>query len=205
MKQSVLVSFLVVLVACMLLPYPGHGRGGSRGGGSRGGGFSHGYSGGHSGLTGHQGLRSSSRTSSSAYRPFYSSYRPPYSSYRASYQPYRRTFPGYRPFYNWGYRPFWGVSYPWWGFYSWDPFYYPYNVPYDYYGGDDFPDTELTVEPDSGPVSNPSAYADPSFRTDQGYASQGTTNQPGQWIQVPAQWVGGTWVPSHAAWVPTNP
>jgi outer membrane lipoprotein SlyB len=28
---------------------------------------------------------------------------------------------------------------------------------------------------------------------------------PGQWIQVPGQWVGGKWVPAHRAWVPVNP
>ena len=28
---------------------------------------------------------------------------------------------------------------------------------------------------------------------------------PGQWIQVPGQWIGGKWVPAHKAWVPVNP
>jgi uncharacterized membrane protein YebE (DUF533 family) len=28
---------------------------------------------------------------------------------------------------------------------------------------------------------------------------------PGQWIDVPGQWVGGKWVPAHRAWVPVNP
>ena len=28
---------------------------------------------------------------------------------------------------------------------------------------------------------------------------------PGQWIQIPGQWVGGKWVPAHKAWVPINP
>jgi phage tail tape-measure protein len=28
---------------------------------------------------------------------------------------------------------------------------------------------------------------------------------PGQWIEVPGQWVGGKWVPAHRAWVPVNP
>jgi len=27
---------------------------------------------------------------------------------------------------------------------------------------------------------------------------------PGQWVDVPGQWVGGTWVPPHRAWVPAN-
>ncbi len=28
---------------------------------------------------------------------------------------------------------------------------------------------------------------------------------PGQWVDVPGQWVGGRWVPSHKVWVPVNP
>ncbi len=28
---------------------------------------------------------------------------------------------------------------------------------------------------------------------------------PGRWVQVPGQWVGGRWVPSHKVWVPVNP
>jgi uncharacterized membrane protein YebE (DUF533 family) len=28
---------------------------------------------------------------------------------------------------------------------------------------------------------------------------------PGQWVEVPGQWVGGKWVPAHRAWVPVNP
>ena len=27
---------------------------------------------------------------------------------------------------------------------------------------------------------------------------------PGQWVDVPGQWVGGTWVPPHKAWVPAS-
>jgi uncharacterized protein YcfJ len=30
-------------------------------------------------------------------------------------------------------------------------------------------------------------------------------NPPGQWVQVPGQWVGGKWIPTHRAWVPINP
>jgi outer membrane lipoprotein SlyB len=28
---------------------------------------------------------------------------------------------------------------------------------------------------------------------------------PGQWVEVPGQWIGGRWVPAHRAWVPVNP
>jgi phage tail tape-measure protein len=28
---------------------------------------------------------------------------------------------------------------------------------------------------------------------------------PGRWVEVPAQWMGGKWVPAHRAWVPVNP
>ena len=28
---------------------------------------------------------------------------------------------------------------------------------------------------------------------------------PGQWVEVPGQWAGGKWVPSHMVWVPVNP
>jgi uncharacterized protein YcfJ len=28
---------------------------------------------------------------------------------------------------------------------------------------------------------------------------------PGQWVEVPGQWVGGKWIPTHKAWVPINP
>ncbi|MGR3310641.1 MAG: glycine zipper domain-containing protein [Candidatus Brocadiales bacterium] len=28
---------------------------------------------------------------------------------------------------------------------------------------------------------------------------------PGHWIEVPGQWVGGQWVPSHKIWAPENP
>lgn len=30
-------------------------------------------------------------------------------------------------------------------------------------------------------------------------------NPPGQWVEVPGQWVGGKWVPTHKVWVPVNP
>ncbi|MEI6153029.1 MAG: YMGG-like glycine zipper-containing protein [Deltaproteobacteria bacterium] len=28
---------------------------------------------------------------------------------------------------------------------------------------------------------------------------------PGQWVNIPGQWVGGKWVPSHKVWMPVNP
>ncbi|OPY74750.1 MAG: hypothetical protein A4E63_00617 [Syntrophorhabdus sp. PtaU1.Bin050] len=28
---------------------------------------------------------------------------------------------------------------------------------------------------------------------------------PGRWVEVPGQWAGGRWVPSHKVWVPVNP
>ena len=28
---------------------------------------------------------------------------------------------------------------------------------------------------------------------------------PGQWVEVPGQWIGGKWVPAHKVWVPVNP
>jgi len=39
------------------------------------------------------------------------------------------------------------------------------------------------------------------------YASPGTQPEapPGRWVEVPGQWVGGKWVPTHKAWVPVNP
>jgi len=38
-------------------------------------------------------------------------------------------------------------------------------------------------------------------------APQGSENKnpPGEWIEVPGQWIGGKWVPAHKAWVPVNP
>ena len=44
------------------------------------------------------------------------------------------------------------------------------------------------------------AYPDPD-------SAPRTRNEapPGEWVMVPGQWVGGTWVPSHKAWVPVNP
>ncbi len=39
------------------------------------------------------------------------------------------------------------------------------------------------------------------------YAASGPAAEapPGEWRQVPGQWVNGRWVPSHRVWVPVNP
>ncbi|OPY73602.1 MAG: hypothetical protein A4E62_00366 [Syntrophorhabdus sp. PtaU1.Bin002] len=44
-------------------------------------------------------------------------------------------------------------------------------------------------------------------RESRAYASPGTQPEvpPGRWVEVPGQWVGGKWVPTHKAWVPMNP
>lgn len=34
---------------------------------------------------------------------------------------------------------------------------------------------------------------------------QSLEGPPGQWVDVPGQWVSGKWVPSHKVWVPVNP
>jgi hypothetical protein len=44
------------------------------------------------------------------------------------------------------------------------------------------------------------AYPDPAI-TGQ-YTGE---NPPGQWVEVPGQWVNGKWIPSHRAWVAVNP
>lgn len=36
-------------------------------------------------------------------------------------------------------------------------------------------------------------------------AGQSLEPPPGQWVDVPGQWSGGRWVPSHKVWVPVNP
>jgi len=37
------------------------------------------------------------------------------------------------------------------------------------------------------------------------YAATADERPPGEWIEVPGQWVGRRWVPAHRAWVPVNP
>jgi hypothetical protein len=36
-------------------------------------------------------------------------------------------------------------------------------------------------------------------------APENVQQPPGQWVDVPGQWNGGKWVPSHKVWVPVNP
>lgn len=45
------------------------------------------------------------------------------------------------------------------------------------------------------------AYAapDPEFTAKYG------KNPPGEWVTIPGQWVGNTWVPQHKVFVPVNP
>lgn len=43
-------------------------------------------------------------------------------------------------------------------------------------------------------------------RQQRAYAAPGPDQPPpGRWVQVPGQWAGGRWVPSHKVWVPVNP
>ena len=49
------------------------------------------------------------------------------------------------------------------------------------------------------PPSQPYAIPDPDFVAKYG-------NKPtGEWVTIPGQWVGETWVPQHKVFVPTNP
>jgi hypothetical protein len=36
-------------------------------------------------------------------------------------------------------------------------------------------------------------------------ASAGQEQPPGEWDEIPGQWVNGKWIPAHRAWVPVNP
>jgi len=51
------------------------------------------------------------------------------------------------------------------------------------------------------------AYPDPSIAPDPGVPAepQGYASQPGQWVEVPGQYVNGRWVPPHKTFVPDNP
>ena len=49
------------------------------------------------------------------------------------------------------------------------------------------------------PPSQPYAAPDPEFMAQYG------NNPTGEWVIVPGQWVGDTWVPQHKVFVPTNP
>ena len=44
-----------------------------------------------------------------------------------------------------------------------------------------------------------------SMQRQRAYASPGCETPPGEWVEVPGQWIGGKWVPAHKSWVPVNP
>lgn len=50
------------------------------------------------------------------------------------------------------------------------------------------------------PSSQPYDAPDPEFS-----AKYGKQDPSGEWVNVPGQWVGDTWVPQHKVFVPTNP
>ncbi|MCX5803052.1 MAG: YMGG-like glycine zipper-containing protein [Proteobacteria bacterium] len=58
-------------------------------------------------------------------------------------------------------------------------------------------DQDVTNQKIEAAQRSKAAYAAP-----QGSESK---NPPGEWIEVPGQWIGGKWVPAHKAWVPVNP
>ncbi len=79
------------------------------------------------------------------------------------------------------------------------PYYYAPAPVYVYPAA---PPPVVYTYPVSRPVYAPNqAYACP----DPAYAPPPRPAPAGQWVQVPAQWVGDRWVPSHRAWVPANP
>ena len=75
------------------------------------------------------------------------------------------------------------------------PWYYPpppayaYPPPQQGYGG--YPPQQGYGYQSPSPAPAPRAEALPSA--------------PGEWVTVPGQWVGNTYVPSHKAWVPAKP
>ncbi len=36
-------------------------------------------------------------------------------------------------------------------------------------------------------------------------SSSSQEQPPGQWVEVPGEWIGGKWIPAHRAWIPINP
>ena len=44
-----------------------------------------------------------------------------------------------------------------------------------------------------------------SMQKQRAYVSPSSEAPPGEWIEVPGQWIGGKWVPTHKSWVPVNP
>lgn len=80
------------------------------------------------------------------------------------------------------------ISRPW---YPPPPPVYAYPAPTVVYA---YPPPPVYLNPPS-----PGVYARPDT------SGQHTDNPPGEWVTVPGQWVEGTWVPPHKAWVPVNP
>ncbi len=68
------------------------------------------------------------------------------------------------------------------------------------------------VYPPPAPVVYTYPVPQPVYVPNQAYACPDPAYVPpsrpapaGQWVQVPGQWVGNKWVPSHKAWVPAGP
>jgi hypothetical protein len=71
--------------------------------------------------------------------------------------------------------------------------------------GNTYDQEQLERRIDSGYPDRPYASAPPQENV-QGYPQgQYPDPPPGQWVDVPGQWVNGKWVPSHKVWVPVNP
>ncbi|OPY83966.1 MAG: hypothetical protein A4E65_00414 [Syntrophorhabdus sp. PtaU1.Bin153] len=61
---------------------------------------------------------------------------------------------------------------------------------------------EMNRRLEGGYQGNPHVATGPQ----EGYAQPIPPEQPpGRWVDVPGQWIGGRWVPSHKVWVPVNP
>ncbi len=58
--------------------------------------------------------------------------------------------------------------------------------------------------PHSDPDAQPLAPAYPEFSPGES-DEQGSTETPGEWVEVPGQSVDGTWVPPHKVWLPEGP
>ncbi len=152
-----------------------------------------------------------------AYRPYAHGYRPYWKpSYYSHYRPYRPWRPYWGPYYY----PWWSGSF-WWGWpLWWYPPYYPYSVPYGYYYGY-YTGFAAGIQGSDTLLQNGETVTPPLAYPDQSMSSEGNAtipkgsrdcneapvgeSPPGRWVEVPGQWVGGKWVPSHRVWVPINP
>lgn len=54
-------------------------------------------------------------------------------------------------------------------------------------------------------VNNTQAQQQVAYASSEPVAQSQLQAPPGQWVDVPGQWIGGKWVPSHKVWVPVNP